>query len=251
MATGKTSVTFSTKCWENDWEVLLRHGRLCDMVERCDYLFDKRIIIINNVHNRQKVDHYARRCVDQGVLDDYYFAEDYADEALKYFGVAKDNFGRGYNYSISEFVELFVTSTDYLVHFSSDAILEKKYDWITPALNLFADRDDITVINPSWDRKYDEVRNEGFKHYEHYVIGYGFSDQSYMVRTDELRKQIYNERNEQSERYPKYADELFEKRVDAYMRNHQRMRATLLDVSYLHRNWSFYRKLAYRLLRGG
>jgi hypothetical protein len=65
-------------------------------------------------------------------------------------------------------------------------------------------------------------------------VGFGFSDQCFLVRTADFRAPIYNELNDLSARYPGYGGELFEKRVDAWMRNHGFLRATFKHGTYLH-----------------
>jgi hypothetical protein len=60
----------------------------------------------------------------------------------------------------------------------------------------------------------------------------------YLVRTVDFRVLIYEEINDASERYPKYGGELFEKRVDSWMRNHGNIRATSKQASYLHQNFT-------------
>jgi hypothetical protein len=59
----------------------------------------------------------------------------------------------------------------------------------------------------------------------------------YLVRTSDFKERIYNENNSLSERYPKYGGELFEKRVDAYMRNHDKYRITHNGISYISSNF--------------
>jgi exonuclease V gamma subunit len=76
------------------------------------------------------------------------------------------------------------------------------------------------------------------EHDSQFCIGYGFSDQMYLIRTEEFRRPIYNEHNEKSSNYPDYGGELFEKRVNSWMLNHNRYRVTYLGLSYKHRNFS-------------
>jgi hypothetical protein len=45
------TVTFETKCYENDWEILLKTRRLQTMIERHHYPFARRILYINNVRD--------------------------------------------------------------------------------------------------------------------------------------------------------------------------------------------------------
>jgi len=55
-----------------------------------------------------------------------------------------------------------------------------------------------------------------------------------MVRTADFRQPIYSEQNAASSRYPGYGGELFEKRVDSWMRNHGHLRATYRHGAYEH-----------------
>jgi hypothetical protein len=55
-----------------------------------------------------------------------------------------------------------------------------------------------------------------------------------MVRTADFRRAIYGEKHPDSARYPGYGGELFEKRVDSWMRNHGHLRATYRHGAYLH-----------------
>ena len=57
------------------------------------------------------------------------------------------------------------------------------------------------------------------------------------MKTKSMQKMgIFNEQHPDSERYPVYGGELFEKRVDAYMRNHKLLRITSKHASYVHKN---------------
>ena len=82
-----------------------------------------------------------------------------------------------------------------------------------------------------------------------FYIGRGFSDQCYLVRTEEFRRRIYNESHPASARYPCYGGELFEKRVDSWVRNHGHLLATYKHGHYLHKNWPqpFHARLRRRL----
>jgi hypothetical protein len=72
---------------------------------------------------------------------------------------------------------------------------------------------------------------------DNFYIGYGFPDQCYLVRTNDFRQQIYSYTHPASERYPKYGEELFEKRVDSFMRTKERYRLTSIKANYIHSNF--------------
>ena len=231
-------VTFETKVWQNDWEYILKGKYLNKVIERCNYQFDKRVLIINNVNDRNEVEIHAVKKVEEGIIDSYYFAEDYVDEVLDFFNIKKESFNGGYYYSIAELVGVYLCKTKYLLHFSSDSFLKKIGDhWIDEAINLFIVRNDIIVANPVWNENYIQAKNESIEEIGDFYLSYGFSDQCYLIKTDVFKKQIYNEKNIYSERYPKYGGELFEKRVDSYMRNNSCYRITSKKVSYSHINF--------------
>jgi hypothetical protein len=230
-------VTFETKCWERDWEFLLKTPRLERMIARNDFLFSERILFINNVRNSAKVCSHAEKLVNANVLTDFCLVEDHAKEALDFFQLSRDALGRGYVYSISELVAIYRCRTDFLLHFSGDAILAARSDWVAKSLREFEKSGQVKVANPVWNHKFGEARNESFDENDGFFLSFGFSDQCYMVRTDDFRAPVYNETHPESGRYPRYGGELFEKRVDSWLRNHDYHRLTYKHCSYVHRNF--------------
>jgi hypothetical protein len=231
-------VTFETKCYENDWKFLLCKGYLEQMIKNCHYTFAEKVLFINNVNDLMAVKKAADNLVNKGVIDKYYVVEKYADEALQAFGICKESFKGGYYYSIAELVSIYLCKTDYLLHFSGDAHIENStVSWIDKAIELMDKTPGILLANPSWDASYIEAKDESFKEDAEWFYSYGFSDQCYLIRAADFKKEIYNQQNIASERYPKYGGELFEKRVDAYMRNNALVRITSKVVSYKHKNY--------------
>lgn len=244
------SITFETKCWEGDWKYLLKEGYLEMMIKNCAYPFDSKVLFINNVKNRSEVELFAQEKVNQGLIDKYIVVEDYADEALQFFKLHKDDFKGGYYYSIAELVSIYLCETDLLLHFSSDSYIEENNQgWVKKAKKLLSENNDYFTANPTWNYDFNGAKSESFTEIEDHYIGYGFSDQCYMIRTADFRKPIYSETHPASERYPKYGGELFEKRVDSYMRNHELLRATSKTASYTHKNHPKKKSFIKRLFR--
>lgn len=233
------TITFETKCYEKDWPFLLRTSYLDEMIRRCPVSFAHKQLIINNVNDIKTVCHYADQKIRDGIIDAYYIAADYAQEALDFFQVEKESFGKGYYYSIAELVGLYLSKTSYHLHFSSDARMEKSpcLNWIQEAIPLMEEHPEFVVANPTWNHKYKEAKKESESEIGNFYVGYGFSDQCYLVKNELFRTPIYNEHNALSDRYPAYGGELFEKRVDSYMRNHLLKRLTHKYVSYIHQNF--------------
>ncbi|WP_165024626.1 hypothetical protein [Dysgonomonas sp. ZJ279] len=231
------SITFETKCWEHDWMYLLKEGYLEKMIDNCNYNFDERVLFINNVNDLSRVEMYAQKKIDQGVIDRYVIVDKYAKEVLSFFQISKDDFKGGYYYSIAELTSIFLCETDLLLHFSGDSLIKENNNWVEKSIKLLTESNDYFVSNPVWENDHNGVRRESIKETDEIYVGYGFSDQCYMVRTTDFKNAIYHETNLLSERYPKYGGELFEKRVDSYMRNHNLLRVTSKCAFYQHKNY--------------
>jgi len=234
------SVSFETKVWEKDYEIILKSGRIQNMIARCHYPFEQKKLFINNVSDLAKVQRLADKLISKSVIDQYVVVDHFAKEALDFFELSKESLGRGYYYSIAELVSIYLCTTKYLLHFSGDSIPMRNSNsqWLYILLKKLDSNPIISVANLLWNQKTQEAIQESIEHDSQFCIGYGFSDQMYLIRTDEFRRPIFNEHNEKSNHYPSYGGELFEKRVHSYMLNHERLRATYLESSYKHRNFS-------------
>jgi hypothetical protein len=231
-------VTFEIKVYENDWKYILYGNYLDELIKNCNHNFFLKQLIINNVKDVDKVVKYAEKKIREGVIDKIIVVNEHETTVLNYFNLDKDSFKGGFNYSIAELTGIYFCETDYLFHFSSDSFVKNiGFDWIKKAVENLKKNDDFIVANPTWNNKFDEVKNESDYEIDDFFVGYGFSDQCYLVKAKCFKGNIYNYKNIQSERFPKYGGELFEKRVDAFMRNTGNLRITSKDVSYYHENF--------------
>jgi hypothetical protein len=232
-------VTFETKVWEGDWRYLLQGSRLEKTIARCHYPFASKKLFINNVNEPDRVCRAAERLVSQKIISEYVVVDQHAQAALDFFELTKADLGQGYVYSIAELVSIYLCTTPFLLHFSSDSMPEPNHHhWVEAMTAVLAQYPDIAVANLMWNGRADEVAHERIRTIESFSISQGFSDQMYLIRTADFRKPIYRETNLGSAHYPKYGGELFEKRVHSWMLNHQKYRATLMSLSYRHQNFS-------------
>lgn len=232
-------VTFETQCYENDYEYILKGDRLATTITNCNYKFDRRIVIINKVFNKKKVTVLAEKKKAEGIIDEFYFSDDYIDRALRFFKIQLDSFKGGLNYSRAQFVGMYLCQTPYLLHFTTDTQIAKTNTstWIQEAIQLMEEDKKYVCANPCWNNMYDGAKEESFTEIKDWYIGYGFSDNCYLVPTQIFKQPIYGEYNPASDRYPAYAGECFEKRVDSYMRNHHRLRLTNKHISFTTKNY--------------
>ena len=107
-----------------------------------------------------EVEEYSRKMVDKDVTTDYFFVEDFVNEALESFQLSRKALGRGYYYSNHELVGIYLCDTDYLVFFTGDTWLDKKTDWIEPAFEEFEKSENYKVANLVWNRKDIEAKGD-------------------------------------------------------------------------------------------
>lgn len=193
-----------------------------------------RKILVNNVEDQELVRSRATEFVASGLVDEVIVVEDYLDEALRHFSLSRESLGKGLVYSSAELVGLLTCKTPYLCHYASDCWNLHLSDWSSRGVELLNSNPKVSVVNPIWNGDYLGVLAESSSRSENYALGYGFSDQCYLVRSDEFKAADLNLKHFASERYPAYGGELFEKRVDAWMRNNARLRATDLLAAYVH-----------------
>jgi hypothetical protein len=209
------------------------------MIDRCNYAFDERILYINNVNDIDAVRSIADSLITKQIITKYIYVEEYAQKALDFFSLSKEKLGAGYYYSIAELVSIYLTNTEYLLHFSGDSIVAPwtRKDWLSNGIATLKCKPEVKVFNLTWNRKYKDARRDSKFIDKNNYYGYGFSDQMYLVRTADFKMPIYEYYHSSSENYPTYGGELFEKRVYSWLRSHHYLRATYRYGSYLHENF--------------
>ena len=228
------ATTFETKCWEGDWRYMLFTDHILKNISRCNHSFDYKVLLINNVSDPAEVIRAANALVLKGVLTSFHLVSDYADAALKFFNLSKSDLGIGYVYSIAELVGIYLCQTEYLVHFSGDSMLLSRAsaDWVTSSINLMETYPHVKTAALRWSFK--GAKAESFNEDDNFFIGSGFSDQNYLIKIRDFKDDIYRSRHFMSERYPGYGGELFEKRVDSWLRTNHYLRAMWKHDAYSH-----------------
>jgi len=231
------AITLETKCWEGDWKRILTGGHLRLLSERNVYPFAEKILMINNVIKPSVVSRHAERAIQQGWITKYVIVSEHAAEALDFFSISRESLGIGYPYSIAELVGIFLCRSDYLLHFAGDCMPASASDWVSRALRLMSQNPRVKVCYLHPGENLGGEKPGLVDETEDFYTVRGFSDQCYLVRTEDFRQRIYNESHPSSARYPRYGGELFEKRVDSWLRNHDYLLATFKRSHYTHENW--------------
>jgi hypothetical protein len=231
------TVTLETKCWEGDWKHILEGEWLRLLAERNVCPFSEKILIINNVKETSVVSRHAERAIQRGWITKYIIVAEHAAEALDFFSVSRESLGIGYPYSIAELVGIFLCRSDFLLHYAGDCMPAASSDWVSRAVRLMSQDPRVKICNLHPGKNPGGERHGLVDETDDFYIDRGFSDQCYLVRTEDFRQRIYNESHPDSARYPRYGGELFEKRVDSWLRNHGYLLATFKHAHYNHKNW--------------
>ena len=243
------TVTFATSCWKGDWKKILEdQDYLATMqIANHDYPFLKKMVVINNVDNLSEVKQLAKKRKEEGIITDYFVAQEHAKKVLDFFHLKKEGFKKGsdahlyenvtddwiYYNAIGVLTAIYFCDTDYFLYHTGDSYLKKKVSWIDKAIDLMEKKQKYKVANLAWNEKYDEVQKESKRcKKDFYVADRGFSDQFFLVRTKDFQQPIYQEIRNDSHHFPR--GDVFEKRVFSYMINHGWKRLTYRYGSYFH-----------------
>ncbi len=243
-ASCRPSVDFIVNTFERTYREVLAPGYIANMAADHCYPFARRIVMINNVNDREIAEKRARDLQRSGEITEYYFVADLLTQILPRAGLTLTDLQPNIHYTDCSLTAIFLDGSDYLVYCDADVRMKEQQDWITPSLELMARDSRIAVANPNWTPE--TLKRESREFQGEFGIGYGFSDQLYLLRRSEFARPIYKFHTPISLRYPMSASgRIFEQMVDSYMRVKGRMRATLSTANYIHgaEEGAFYAKL--------
>lgn len=233
-------VALVVNAFERNIEKVLRLGFFPGIERQNRCHFAERTLLINNVMDPARARDRAVRIFDSGEISSVHFVDSHIDNVLATLGLSKGEFGRLLHHSDCALVAPFITSSSYLLYWDADILLDCPVDWVEGAIDLLESQPSIFCVTPRpcwWDssRELTVSNRSGF------ALGYGFSDQIFLVRTDELRQPIYRESCPASARYPaSHVAATFEQRLDSYMRRNHRLRAVFLNSVFDHQGRSWY-----------
>ena len=110
-------------------------------------------------------------------------------------------------------------------------------NWIDPSIEFMNTNNNVLTSSPNHHPEWvqSSIRKGNFQLAGDFGLGYHFSDQVFLARTEQLARPIYNEKCIASLRYPlAHLGSVFEMRVDAYMRNHRLKKAIFIPAVYNH-----------------
>lgn len=237
-AGGQVEVDLCVNCYERTYREVLSAGFFPERAAEHGGRFARRTAVVNNVVDRHDAERRARDLRAAGELDAWFFVEDELDRALGVTGLKRSELGRAPYFLNWGLAMVAAPGPDWLVHCDPEVRLRAPADWVGPAIELMERDRRVLVSNPSWHAptpRHATLARETLEADGDFVLGFGFSDQVFLARRSELAAPIYKQRCVASRRYPMANVSLsFEARVDAWMRHHDRLRATYLRAIYEH-----------------
>jgi len=239
-STGGAQMALVVNTFERTIDKVLTPGFFPGIEHQNRRRFTERILLVNNVEDPVGTRARAQRILDDGEVTSVHFVASHIDDVLVALGLSKVEFGRLLHLTDWAFVAPFVTRSSYMLHWDADVSLARPVDWVGAAVELLDTEPAVfcATARPTWWDPRKELivgTRPGF------ALGYGFSDQMFLVRTDELRQPIYHERCPASARYPtSHICATFEQRLDSYMRRHCCYRAVYLESHFSHEGRGWY-----------
>lgn len=226
-------VDLVVNCFERTYRAVLAPGFIAKVEDSCRYRFARRVVLINNIEDLAEARRMADERIHSGEIDDYYLVSEMLDAALKATGLKRQKLGLLPFYSNWALVALIVPGSNYMVHYDAEIAMQEPVNWIEPSLRLMRADPRVATAAPMW------LREDGSKCFREksgeFNLGYGFSDQIFLLDRREFARPIYCHWTIASMRYPvSHISPYFEQWVDAYLRVSRRYRATFMGARYIH-----------------
>lgn len=220
-------------CYERTYRDVLSPGFFPRIAESCRFTFARHVALLNNIQDIESARRLGENRKSDGEIQQYFRVEDYLEEALRTTGLRRSDLKNIPHYSNWALVALIIPGSEFMVHWDAEIRMAEPYNWIEPSLRLMRADPRIAVANPLWDKGENalEFREKSGE----FMLGYGFSDQVYLLSRKEFAQPVYRHWVPIALRYPvAHIAPYFEQMVDSYMRANYRYRATLTAARYLH-----------------
>lgn len=229
-------VAYVTCAWQRDWSVVLNPNHFESNLNRNNYTFPLRIIVLNNFTNavdERNARRKAARLVELGLVTHFIHAPSYLDDSiLESFGLVPSEFWKLNPYfSTSHLAALhwLQGKADWLFFLNGDVWLERPVNWIPRALGALAPYPDIRGLNlcrniyvPGSKFSYAdhcslEDENLWIANSPCSLLGkqdFSLSDHAYLIKVSPAEKWVFTSKSDVLKLYynwfPEYASPCFE-----------------------------------------
>jgi hypothetical protein len=250
------NVSLFVNCFERDYRQVLAQKFMRAKASQFRFPFRRVVVTLNNVTDFENASALARACVQRGEIDEYIEVASALPQALERCGLKLQDLGLVRHYMDFALVAVASAAPGYILYCCAEVDLAAPFDWVSDAVTKLEADPRILVANPSWASDPGGAQREAICRNGDHWLGVGFSDQCFLADAGRLASPIYHYKHEAGDRYPMSdLGDIFEKRVDAYMRHHNLLRLSDARVFYRHEGieGQGYPRLPLlkRILRGG
>ena len=231
---GSGSVGLVVNTYERTYRDVLSPGFFPAIAAQNRREADEVVALVNNVADRADAEARAEALVTAGEISAYAFVADHLPAALRAAGLPGRVLRRRPYLLDYGLVMPHVVGTHWLLGWDAETHLPASHDWVTPSLDLLADDARVFHASLAWSVAPGErgPLGEAVDHVGDFALGWGFSDQLFLLRRSDLVGRIW--RSFAPTAAVRHAPHpyTFEYRVEAHQRAVRRHRATLTTVRY-------------------
>lgn len=228
-------VSLFVNCFERDYRQVLAPGFMRAKASQFRFPFNRVVVTLNNIFDPEDARARARRVQQIGEIHEFVEVAKILPKALELSGLRASDLGLVRHYIDFALVAVTHALPDYLLYCCAEVDLVNPFDWVSDAVRKLDGDQSLLVANPSWASDPFGAERESLRRDGDHWIGSGFSDQCFLADSRRLAAPIYNYKHETGGRYPMSdIGDIFEKRLDAYMRHHGLMRISDARVFYAH-----------------
>lgn len=228
-------VSLFVNCFERDYRQVLAPGFMRAKASQFEFPFHRVVVTLNNILDPEDARARARSAVQTGEIDEFVEVAKLLPKALEVSGLRESDLGLIRHYMDFALVAVTHALPDYLLYCCAEVDLVTPFDWISDAVGKLESDRRLLVANPSWASDPAGAERESHWRDGDHWVGPGFSDQCFLADSTRLAAPIYNYKHEAGSRYPMSdIGDIFEKRVDAYMRHNGLLRISDSRVFYTH-----------------
>lgn len=228
------SVELSVTVWERTWRDVLTADHFDRIAADVGRRFERTTVTVNNVDDPTAVRRRLDELVSRKVIDGFVEVVAALPSALARTGLTMTDLSPLEHYSDHFLVKVCEPGPRFLVHWDTDVRLTVPGDWVTPSIAYLQAHPEVVVASVGWPDTW-SMDDERLDVDGEFDLGYGFTDQLFLIDRTRFARPIYRRVAPASWWYPtSHIAPIFEQRVDAWMRTDHLKRAIYRKVRYFH-----------------
>jgi hypothetical protein len=175
----------------------------------------------------------------------FIYVNDFKEEAKQKFNININESTLGYYYTIQYFVSLLKTNQPFLFNVSSDCDVFFEDDYFIESIKVMKENSRIVASTLPWYQtgnagEHEQERtikmfNEKFEDFDKFHYSYFFSDQVFLADVEKMKKINFNTNHPESDFFPAYGGNCFEKRICSYFLTEKKFRIIYKKHHYIHK----------------